>query len=161
MPARVAKLALVSALLIASADASAGPAPKPSQLVTARASSTPCPIEFSVPNTGYQITSMSTSDGIQTPFAIPPKQVLVITSVNLNMTGAPANETGQISLIAVNGTDGSVLAEGLGTTNADGLLTIDRILPTGISVRSGVPLCVLGNVGSTLGSVTGYFAKDR
>ena len=147
----------------AALPAAAGPlAPsKPSQLVSARAVSTPCPFEAPAGNNAFQITSMSTPDGVQVPFAIPPKQVFVITSASLNLTGAPADSTAQLYLFAVNGSDGAVLAEGLATSNANGLATVERVLPTGIAVKSGLALCVLGSQGSSLGSVTGYFTKDK
>jgi hypothetical protein len=155
-----AKLAFL-ALLGTSTAASAASAPKPSQLVSARAVSTPCPFETDPTNNAFQITSMSTPEGIQAPFAIPAKQVFVITSASLQISGAPPNATAQLYLFTVVGTEGGILTEGFTTTNGNGFATVDRILPTGISVRSGVPLCVLGSAGNTLGSVTGYFAKDK
>ena len=143
--------------------AAAGPlAPtKPSQLVSARAVSTPCPFPTEKGNNAYQITSMSTPDGVQAEFAIPPKQVFVITSAYLTLTGAPANDTAQLYLFAVEGDSASILTEGVAPTNANGLAIVERVLPTGIAVKSGKALCVLGSQGNSLGSVSGFFAKDR
>jgi hypothetical protein len=155
--------AFATALALAALPAAAGPlAPsKPSQLVSARAVSTPCPFETQAGNNAYEITSMSTPDGVQAPFAIPPKQVFVITSAYLTLTGGPANDTAQLYLFAVEGESGSILTEGVAATNASGLAIVERVLPTGIAVKSGKALCVLGSQGNSLGSVTGFFAKDK
>ena len=155
--------AVPALVLLAAAAASAGPlAPtKPSQLVSARAVSTPCPFETNPGNNAFQITSMSTPRGVQAEFAIPPKQVFVITSAYLTLSGGPANDTAQLYLFAIEGESGSILAEGVAATNASGLAIVDRVLPTGIAVKSGKALCVLGSQGSSLGSVTGYFTKDK
>ena len=164
MPVRVATLALLSALLVSGAQASAGPlAPsKPSQLVVARAASTPCPVDGFPTSNPFEITWMSTPDGTPVPFAIPAKQMLVVTSVSLVTTGGVANATAQLLLIAVaSPTELSVLAEGYARTDANGLATYQQSFPTGVAVRSGVTLCIAGTTGSTLGSVTGFFAKDK
>jgi hypothetical protein len=136
---------------------------KASQLVTVRAVSEPCPLDTSPTANEFQLTSMSSSDGNQTAFAVPPKQVFVVTSASLVVTNAVANQPAQLVLFAVNeaGTDGSVLVEGYSRTDADGFATFVQPLPTGIAVKSGVRLCVIGTTGSTLGAVTGFFAKDR
>ena len=154
---------LATALALAALPAAAGPlAPtKPSQLVSARAVSTPCPLESQAGNNAYQITSMSTPEGVQAEFAIPPGQVFVITSASLTLTNAPVSATAQLYLFAANGADGAILTEGLTTTSVNGTGIVDRVLPTGIAVRSGLALCVLGSQGSSLGSVTGYFTKDK
>jgi hypothetical protein len=136
-------------------------APKPSQLATVRAVSTVCPFPTAIGNNAFVLDSASTPGGVQAPFVIPPKQVFVITSANLRLSGGPANETAQLFLLAGPGPESAVLTEGVTTTNADGLANIDRILPSGIAVRSGLTLCVTGTQGNTLGSVTGYFAKDK
>jgi hypothetical protein len=154
-----------AAVLALAVPASAGPlAPsKPSQLVTVRAVSEPCPIKSSPTTTPYQLTSMSSSDGNQAAFAIPPKQVFVITSASLVVTNGDPNETAQLVVFGLNaaGTDGTVFVEGYARTDDNGFATFVQTLPTGIAVKSGVRLCALGTTGSTLGAVTGFFAKDK
>jgi hypothetical protein len=147
----------------AAAPSLAGPlAPsKPSQLVSARAVSTPCPTVHPVEITPYAIDQMTTIDGLQVPFVIPPKQVFVITHVHLAASGATANAEVGIFLISVVGMDGGVLTEGTVHTSASGRGSTNIDLPTGIAVRPGTTICATTTDGAAFGSVTGFFAKDK
>jgi hypothetical protein len=155
---------LLLASAFAAAPALAGPlAPsKPSQLVTARVVDSDCPLAEPDPGTtANMMDEMSTLEGLQQPFIIPPRQVLVITAVNFVAVGTPGDSYG-MNLIAVNGTERAVLAQGLVKTEAEGVGSTTINLPSGIAVREGNALCVVGSAGSgPFGAVTGYFAKDR
>jgi hypothetical protein len=144
--------------------AAAGPlAPsKPSQLVTARVVSTNCPLTEPVPNASANaIDEMSTLGGLQQALVIPPKQVLVITSVTFVAVGPPGEIYG-MNLIAVNGQEHAMLAQEVVEVIGEGLGTKTIVLPTGIAVREGNALCMVASEGGEpFGSVTGFFAKDK
>ena len=162
---RAAARALCMIAVVASA-AAAGPLvpTRPSQLVTVRAlrgGSQPCPIDPSGDlNEPFQIDLMANLEGPQRPLVIPDGKVLVITHVHLTTEDAPANTNVKLAVIAVTGQDLGVLAETDAITNGDGFASADFDLPSGIAVRPGQPLCAAGQ-GTTFGTVSGFFAKDR
>lgn len=155
-------LALAAAL---ATPAGAGPLSptKPSQLVTARVlDGDTCPLAEPDPGTtASTIDDMSTLEGIQQAFVIPPRQALVITTVNFVVVGAAGDEFG-MNLIAVNGTQRAVLAQGLVKTGTEGVGSVTINLPTGIAVREGNALCMVSSAGgSPFGAVTGFFTKAK
>jgi hypothetical protein len=158
--------ALCAITLVASA-AAAGPLvpTRPSQLVTVRAlrgGSQPCPIDPTGDlNEPFQIDLMANLAGPQRPLVIPDEKVLVITHVHLITESAPPNISVKLALIAVTGQDLGVLAETDAITNGDGIASADIDLPSGIAVRPGQPLCAAAGRGTTFGTVSGFFAKDR
>jgi hypothetical protein len=90
MPTSRTLRAALLASAFAAAPSLAGPlAPsKPSQLVTARAVDADRPLAEPDPGTtARMIDEMSTLEGLQQPFVIPPRQVLVIRAVNLVAAG--------------------------------------------------------------------------
>jgi hypothetical protein len=153
--------ALLAAPLAVPASGGALAPTKPSQLISARAVSTPCPTVHPVEVQPYAIDRMTTIDGIDVPLVIPPKQVFVITHAHLSASGAEANSEIDVHLISVIGNDGGVLTEGSVQTNASGRGSTNIDLPTGIAVRPGTTICASTTDGSGFGSVTGYFTKDK
>jgi hypothetical protein len=135
---------------------------KPSQLVTARVISTNCPLAEPDPGASANaIDAMSTLEGLQQAFVIPPNQVLVATSVTFVVVGTPGDFYG-MNLIAVNGQQRAVLAQEVVEAVGDGIGTKTIVLPTGIAVREGNALCMVSSAGGEpFGSVTGFFAKDK
>jgi hypothetical protein len=162
-PFRSLSLVLLAAAF-AAAPAVAGPlAPsKPSQLVTVRYLETGCPLAAPDPGTtANALDEMSTLEGLQQPFVIPPRQALVITSVNFTVVGEAGDSFG-MNLIAVNGTQRAVLAQALVKTEAEGVGSLTIPIPTGIAIREGNALCMVASAGGTpAGAVTGFFAKDK
>jgi hypothetical protein len=158
-------LRVLTLLFLAGAPAAAGPLfpTKPSQLVAARVlAGDDCPAPAPEPNTTARIIDdMSTLEGIQQPFVIPPRQALVITSVNFVVVGDVGASFG-MNLIAVNGTQRAVLAQALVKTEAEGVGSVTIPLPTGIAVREGNALCMVASSGGTpVGAVTGFFTKAK
>jgi hypothetical protein len=152
--------ALACALAVPAAAGPLAPS-KPSQLVTARSVSTPCPTVHPAELTPYAIDSMTTIDARDVPFAIPPKQAFVITHVHLAAGNATPNTQIGVFLIAVVGTNGGVLAEAAVQTDGAGRGSTSFDLPTGIAVREGTTICGSSADGSGFASVTGYFTKDK
>jgi hypothetical protein len=134
--------------------ASAATAPKPSQLVTAYTVGSAC----STNPQGAVFNTMRTLAVADGPLVIPPKQVLVITHVEITLGGADANAEVNVRLVAP--TSG-LLFETRVRTSATGDASASADLPTGVAVRTGTEICTNSSGGSTLGVITGYFAKDR
>jgi hypothetical protein len=134
--------------------AAAGTAPKPSQLVTAYTVGIAC---TGIPE-GSRFNTMRTLATAEGAFAIPPKQVLVITHVELRTAGADPNEDLSLYLLSP---PAGLLYEARARASAVGEAFVSLDLPSGVAVRSGAELCASTSDGSALGLVTGYFAKDR
>jgi hypothetical protein len=155
-------IALAAAL---ATPAGAGPLlpTKASQLVTARVlEGADCPLAVPDPGTTANVVDdMSTLEGIQQAFVIPPRQALVVTTVNFVVVGPAGDEFG-MNLIAVNGTQRAVLAQGLVVTGTEGVGSVTINLPTGIAVREGNALCMVSSAGGNpFGAVTGFFTKAK
>ena len=86
----------------------------------------------------------------------------MITRAELRVAAA-ANPATRVSfvLIAVRNGTVSLLAETSTKTDATGDADVRIELPTGVAVRSGDEVCVTGSSGSFLGTLNGFFAKDR
>jgi hypothetical protein len=145
--------------------AAAGPlAPsKPSQLVTAWTVGEVCSNEVDGDGAiSARFNLMRTLAAGEQPFAIPTKQALVITRADLRV-GAVANPGSRVSFVltAVRNGTVSLLAESSTKTDATGEADVRIELPTGVAVRSGDEVCVTGSSGSFLGTLNGFFAKDR
>jgi hypothetical protein len=161
--------ALVTVLLAAPLAASAalgGPLvpTRASQLVTARTGSgnVPCPFGGGGSNSPYLIDTMIGPDGAERPFAIPPKQVFVVTGFDFNFGGPVAGSTVFVQLTSFDaqGTP-AVLAQGTVATGSDQLGGGSVAIPNGVVVHGDRMLCVTGNKAATGGLVHGFFAKDR
>jgi hypothetical protein len=152
--ARVLRLGAPLCALSIALSASAGTAPKPSQLVTAFTVGAAC----STDPEGAMVNTMRTLAVAEAPFAIPPKQVLVITHVEITLGGATADTEVNVRLVAPTA---GLLFETRVHSSATGDASASVDLPTGVAVRSGTEICTNSSDGNTLGVVHGYFAKDR
>jgi hypothetical protein len=156
--------AALGAAMLAALPAAAGPlAPsKPSQLVTAWTVSAPCSNDVDgddvMPNA---FNVMRTIAGGEQAFAIPAKQALVITRAELHVGGADPSTRVAIYLLSVRGGAPSLLAETSAVSSATGDADVRIELPSGVAVRSGDEICVTGSSGGFLGTLNGFFAKDR
>jgi hypothetical protein len=154
---RFVTLAAPAIALFASASSSAGPlAPtRASDLVVAiTKSSTACPVS------GTLFDTRVLPDGTEEPFVIPPKRVLVVTSVDVALdTSAPAGQAGAPVVAIQTATTTLPILQGTVLTDVDGT-AVGNVATTGAAVRPGVSICLVG--GNTQGGVLhGFFAKDK
>jgi hypothetical protein len=156
---RICGSLLVSALSFAPLASWAGPlAPtKPSQLVTAFTVGAPC----STDPLGARFNTMRTLGIAEGALAIPAKQVLVITRVELTVGGATANDDVALRLVGVGGSSSGLLVEARVRTSGTGTGSAVIELPTPVAVRGDTELCATASDGGTLGVLTGFFAKDK
>lgn len=143
-------------LLLGAAAAQAGPLTptRASQLVTLQAS-LPDPVcgQF-----GRPFSTRVTSDGqFELGFVVPPKQVLVVTSIDWAVFGADPGETALVSLGTNGGASyfiGTALADAAGAAGGTGSFVH--------AIRPGTTLCIsavgVDNLNATL---HGFLAKDR
>lgn len=137
---------------------------KASQLVTARTGpgNVPCPFGGGGSNSPFLVDVMAGVDGVERPFAIPPKQVFVVTSFDFNFGGPVADTTVFVWLTAFDaqGTPTN-LVQGTATTSSNQVSGGSVVVPSGVAVRGDKTLCVTGSGAATGGIVHGFFAKDR
>lgn len=167
--ARLARLTLRALLLstasIAAVAASAGPLwpTKPSQLVSAHSAGPLCP--FTGPNletTPHKVEFMTLAGRPEVPFEIPPGSVLVITSARLLSFGAAAGTPENVQLVTFDASGNmGVLGGATTVTESNQQGHAELTFPTGVAVRPGSSICVVGPPSNTAVEVTGYFAKDR
>lgn len=157
--ARTSSLLSLSALaaLALTGPASAGPlAPaRASDLVTVYTkNATPCPVA------GVAFDTIVLADGTEQPFAIPPKRVLVVTSLDWNLTSASPGVAAAPVLGLQTGGASLPLLQGSGVTDSNGTAAGTVTAPTGVVVRSGPQLCLIGGA-TPAGLIHGFFAKDK
>ncbi len=162
-------IAATSSLCLLSSVSAAALAPsKPSQLADAGTSyQTPCPQVF--PDTDvYPIDVINLPDGTTAPFVIPPKQVFVVTAVDIAAQNITAGHSYFLELFRLTpaGGLGTLIVNASGTTPTTGRVGAQLVIPNGSVVKSGTTLCVGtfdGNTGSTTPEVIvhGFFAKDK
>lgn len=164
-PLRTIPAALLTFCLAGAAAAGPLVPTRASQLYAARTGSgnVQCPFGV-VPggNTPYLIDVMVGSDGVEQPFAIPAKQVFVVTGFDFAF-GGPVS--GTIVVVHLTSFDamgqGSILAQGTATTGANQIGGGSVVVPHGVAVRGDRTLCITGTAGATGGVVQGFFAKDK
>lgn len=150
--------AIVAAVWVtgAAALAQAGPlAPtKASQLVTLQASA----LDPACGVAGKRFDTRVTSDGqFDVDFAIPPKQVLVLTGAEWAVFGANPSATNLVSL----GTNGGA-SYFIGTAQADAGGTAGGSARFSHTIRPGTTLCISSVGVSDLNArLHGFLAKDR
>jgi hypothetical protein len=151
---------------VAASAGAAGPLgpTRPSQLVTAYvANNTICP--FDGPNeltTPYQVDAMTVGGGSSEPFAIPAKSVLVITSARLTSCCPVPGTVEGVTLVTFDASGNmGVLGSASTTTPASGPGYAQLTFPSGVVVRPGSSICVVGPPHSTGAEISGFFAKDR
>ena len=97
------------------------------------------------PGGGRPFDTRILPDGSEEPFAIPPKRVLVITSLDWSVSSsAPAGELALPTLVVKNGANSFPVLQGSGFTDPDGSAGGTVIVPNGLTVRSGSTLCIVG-----------------
>ncbi|HVH06083.1 MAG TPA: hypothetical protein VNE71_08815 [Myxococcota bacterium] len=146
--------------LLSSAPSFAGalaPAKASDLVVAATSNSAPdCPI------TGRAFDVRFLPDGTEEPFVIPPKHVLVITSVDFNLsTSPPQPDQTATPVVALRTALNSVpLLQGSTFTDGNGNASGTMVASAGVPVRPGPTLCILG--GDTPYAILhGFFAKDK
>lgn len=150
----VAFMAVIGASAVAQAGALAPT--KASQLVSLQASA-PNPACGGI---GSPFTNRVTSEGqVATGFAVPPKQVLVLTSIQWAVFGVDASATTFVILTA-NGNGSTTFFLGESQSDANG--TAGGIASFSHAIRPGTTICI-SSAGATSVSATlhGFLAKDR
>lgn len=100
-------------------------------------------------------------DGTEEPFVIPPKRVFVITSFGFTVeSDAGPGEAAAPTVALQTGATSLPLVIGSGTTDADGEVAGTVVVPSGVAVRPGPTLCIIGGT-TPNGVLQGYFAKDK
>jgi hypothetical protein len=168
---RFVLLAFAFLALAFSAPAAAGPVTptKPSQIVSAigRPSSPLCPgvdpkIEARLVN------QRGENNGSVSTFAIPPKSVFVVQSVDFQIIDGNANVFEGVNLLAVDPavpptltSNGAALFAG-GQTDANGTVVGNVVVPSGLVIEPPAALCFQVREGViALIAVHGFFAKDK
>ena len=155
-------LAVLGFALLVATPSFAGPlAPtKASDLVVAGTSNSApdCPIA------GRAFDVRFLPDGTEEPFVIPPKRVLVITSVDFNLSSAPPDpgetQTAAPVVALQTGTSSVPLLQGSAFSDTGGQVAGTMVASPGIPVRAGPALCILGG-NTPYGILHGFFAKDK
>ena len=150
---------LLCLALLAPAATSAGPlAPaKASDLVAVYTKG-----DGACPVAGRPFDTRVMPDGTEVPFAIPPKKVFVITSLQFTFeSSSPPNHhaTPTVSLQAAGAAVGVPLLVGSAVTDAEGGGSGSVVVPNGVTVRSGTICLAVGS--SQNGILHGFFAKDK
>jgi hypothetical protein len=149
---------IVAALILVGGAAAAQAGPlvptRASQLVTLQAS-LPDPI---CGLSGRPFSTQVTSDGqFELGFVIPPKQVLVVTSLDWAVFGADPSATVLVSL----GTNGGA-SYFIGTGVADAAGTAGGSATFSHAIRPGTTLCISAlGVDSLNAALHGFLARDR
>jgi hypothetical protein len=169
MMRRIALIAsLASTLLVAAApNLSAAPlAPsKPSQVVSGVASAVVSPPCGGLA-IGLQPSLLGRPDGTTVPFAIPPKSVLVVTSLDFFVAGAASNANVFVQLYARDPASASTafgsLALAGGLSDAVGAVVGTVQLTAGLVIKPPALPCGVASSGTlSLFIVHGFFAKDK
>jgi len=154
---RISLLSLSTLVALAlTGPAAAGPlAPaRASDVVTVYTNGAPCPI------VGVAFDTIVLPDGTSQPFSIPPKRVLVVTSLDWNVTSGSPGVAAAPVLSLQTGGGGLPILQGSGVTDSNGTAAGTVTASTGVVVRSGPQLCLVGGVGPA-GLIHGFFAKDK
>jgi hypothetical protein len=105
----------------------------------------------------YPMTSRVQSDGTLVPFTIPLKQVLIVTSGRILVSGN-ANLTYFLSFTV----GGNVLASRTVDTDAEGFADATVSIPNGFAVSSGTTICLSATPASTPNAeLHGFLAPDK
>jgi len=94
--------------------------------------------------TAYPVNLMRITDGSVVPFEVPPKQVFVVTSMEVYGVASEANRRYRFSLLVDNAppiVGGSLLHGDAGLTDAAGNYVGSVVEPTGVVVPPGAVLC--------------------
>jgi hypothetical protein len=161
---RIAALALP--LLALAVPASAGPlAPtRPSQVVTLLTSAV---TDSACGSTAYPVDLMRIADGSVVPFEAPPKQVFVVTSMEVYGVASEVNRRYRFALLVENSppiVGGSLLHGDAGLTDAAGNYAASVVEPTGVVVPPGALLCSQVDGPSEQPAharVHGFFTKNK
>jgi hypothetical protein len=115
----------------------------------------------------YPVDTMRTSDGQLAPFAIPAKQVFVVTSVDVFGSADEPNRRYHFNLTLDSSATipgGSLVVGDAGLTDAAGNYAGSVTVPSGAIVPAGALLCAQIDGPSeepTFMRVHGFFAKDK
>ncbi len=155
----VALALVISALPVLPDPGVALTAKKASDLVTLRPFfPTPCPF-FAF---GVVVSRRWMSDATYVdPFVIPEKKVLIVTDVEMSLSGQTPNAMVLVQLLLLDPTNGnsSAIIQRFVPTNSAGQWSETTVLPAGVAVKSGMVLCEPSGALEIL--VHGYLAADR
>jgi hypothetical protein len=113
------------------------------------------------PNGGRVFDTRVLPDGTEAPFVIPPKRVLVITSLEYSFqSNADPNWNATPLLSLQNGPSIQPILRGFGVTDALGSGSGQVLVPAGVAVRAGPMICISAGEGAS-GVLQGFFAKDK
>jgi hypothetical protein len=105
----------------------------------------------------YPMTSQVQPDGTLAPFTIPPKQVLIVTSGSITVSGNP-NQTNFLFFTV----GGQVFTSHSVEMDAAGFADATVSIPNGFAVSSGNTICLSAAVASTVnGELHGFLAPDK
>ena len=125
-----------------------------SDLVSLRIASDTPPCPHTVNPNEFVIGERVTGDGGAIAWSGPPTgKALVITHVRLSSGG---NTPGDAVTFTLRGPQTVILIESV-TSDAQGLAILDVVLPTGMTLKSGVAMCA--NTGNA--AIHGYLANDK
>ena len=128
---------------------------KGSQLVTLAAAG-PCPLNASP--SALALSIVVKSDGSAPSFAIPPKQILVLTDTVVSVVNEPAGDVlASQLLIGAAGTNGSAVEFRFEPATTSGTMSVVFAPPSGIAIKSGNAVCV-DVTNFTHGGLTGFVA---
>lgn len=166
-------IVIAAALSAVASTAFAAPlAPtKPSEVATLTTSFALCPVNSPKSNV-LAIDRISLPDGSQVPFVIPPKQVFVVTAVEMYVQFVAAGKRCELNLFRLNnqasGGFGGFISDQI-ITSTGGAVHSSMTFPTGSIVKSGTQLCILAvnldggaqEQPAPYATVHGFFAKDK
>jgi hypothetical protein len=148
----------IGAVLAASAARAQIGARKPSEVVDVdlQLGSAACT------NVGTKFDTRLASDGSEVPFAIPEKQVLVVTTIEILGFGATPGASVQTRIFRGVGLQVNNVAIRESSADAGGRIFHIYQFDPGMIVASGGEVCTNNNLGiTTTGRLRGYLAKDR
>ena len=152
---RLVRASLCAAAAAAGVARAEGAAPKPSDLVTLTAQQ---PGAGTCPLGGAPFQQISGSSQLS-PFAVPPKRVLVITAVQLVVDDANPGTNALIT--AQSASEEQLLTVSALTLDAGGDGGASIVLPSGLLVPSGRTVCLRSGAPIAGGYVHGYLAREK
>lgn len=163
-PYRIAALTAATMLVVVTSAPAAPLAPsKASALVSLFApgdSTSTCPSEGS---TGIPFEQLATN-GVRTPFVIPPTMVLIVTAIHFLVLNGPPSTNAPVSISSEMADDPLRFPLAFGTASLDaggeGGGTI--LIPTGVRVPAGRTVCIAREGGGLTGGLLfGFLAPDN
>jgi hypothetical protein len=158
--ARLVRITAGAAAALVATAAVAASVPKPSALVTLVAQSG---VVTDCPDGGFGFAQQQPTTGNYTAFTIPPKKVLVVTSIDWQSGGGGITADRLVTATVTSqatGTESLMIARH--SVRADSLASAGGtlVIPSGVAVAAGRTVCFEVD-GLPFGVLHGYLAKDK